>query len=162
MASRPSSFKFLASACLAGINCTYNAKSNVIPAIRNSFLNGDCLLVCPEVMGGLSTPREPAEIVGGDGWDVLCKKAKVVDRSGKDVTKKCVRGAAKALRLALRYKIKKAILKTRSPCCGIARIYDGTFTGALKKGDGILASALIRRGIKVLSEKDLKTHTRKW
>ena len=147
MASQPNKIKFLASACLAGIKCTYNAGSNLIPAVRKDFLGGNCLLVCPEVMGGLPTPRKPMEIAGGDGLDVLLNKARVVDSSGRDVTKKCLKGALKAVRLAIKYKIKKAVLKTKSPCCGV---------------NGILTSALIRRGIKVYTEKDLKICMRRW
>ena len=152
MASRPSSFKFLASACLAGINCTYNAGNNLDPAIRKLFLSGECLSVCPEVMGGLPVPRPPAEICG----------ARVINAAGKDVTKECMRGTAIILRLAKRYRIRRAILKSNSPCCGKGRIYDGTFTGEVKKGNGILTSAVIRSGIKVYSEKDLKSHLRRW
>ena len=148
--------RFLISACLAGINCTYNAKNNLIPAMRKLFLSGDCLLVCPEVMGGLPVPRPRAEIVGGDGLDVLHGKAKVINVLGKDVTGECVRGAAIALRLANKYGIKKAILKAGSPCCGKGRIYNGHFNGVLKKGSGVLTSAFMARKIKVYSEKDFR------
>ena len=144
--------KFLISACLAGVNCTYNAKNNLHPDVRKIFLSGDCLLVCPEVMGGLPVPRPPVEITG----------SRVVDIFGKDVTRECKRGVSIALRLTDKYGIKKAILKARSPSCGKAEIYDGTFSGVLKKGNGLLARALIRKGIKVYSEKDLKTHSLRW
>ena len=154
MVSRPRpKYKFLVSACLAGVNCTYNAGNNLNPAIRNIFLSGACLLVCPEVMGGLPSPRPPAEIDGGDGLAVLLKKAKMINAAGRDVTKECVRGAAKITRLARKYRIARAILKSNSPCCGPGKIYDGTFTGSLKSGNGILAAALINSGIKVCSEK---------
>lgn len=144
MVSPPNKLEFLASACLAGIKCTYNARSNLVPAIRKSFLEGRCLLVCPEVMGGLTIPREPLE---------MTSDARIVDRRGRDLTRECLNGTAKALRLAKKYRIKKAILKTKSPCCGVGRIYDGTFRKVLVKGNGMLAGALIRRGIKVTTEK---------
>ena len=156
MASRPNKSPILISACLAGINCTYNANNRLNPAVRNIFLSGNCLLVCPEVMGGLPTPRTPAEIVGGDGSDVLRKKARVITSCGKDVTREYLRGVSIALRLVKRYRVRNAILKANSPCCGTGQIYDGTFKRTLKKGDGIFASALIRRGVTVFSEKDLK------
>ena len=113
-------------------------------------------------MGGLPVPRPRAEIVGGDGLDVLHGKARVINVLGKDVTGECVCGAAIALRLAIKYGINKAVLKAGSPCCGKGRIYNGTFKGLLKKGSGILTSALIARRIKVYSEKDLKIHKGRW
>ena len=145
MASRPKpKYKLLVSACLAGVNCTYNSKNNLNPAIRKLFLSGDCLSVCPEVMGGLPVPRPPAEIDCG----------KVINAAGRDVTRECMRGAAKIIRLAKRYEIRKAILKSNSPCCGVGKIYDGTFTGSLRSGNGVLAAMLIRAGIKVCSDKN--------
>ena len=160
MASQPNRFKFLVSACLAGINCTYNGKNNLDPAIKKIFISGDCLLVCPEVMGGLPIPRPPIELVGGDGRALLFKKAKAMNAGGADVTKECTRGAKLIVRLAKRYGVKQAILKSNSPCCGIGKIYDGTFTETLKSGNGILAAALVKSGIKVCSEKNLLLKTR--
>ena len=106
------------------------------------------LAICPEVFGGLPTPRENSEIVGGDGYDVLKKTARVLTASGKDVTENYVKGARIALRLAKKYDIRKAILKSMSPACGIGRIYDGTFRKVTKKGDGVLAALLSINGIK--------------
>ena len=162
--SKPKSMKyrFLVSACLAGINCTYSGKNNLNPAIQGLYISGKCLPVCPEVMGGLPTPRYCAEIVGGDGMGVLCGKARVIDSRGSDVTGRYLRGVSKIVRLAGKYKVKKAILKSNSPACGKGRIYDGTFKGVLRKGDGILASALKASGIKIYSEKDLKIYNRRW
>ena len=155
MVSQPSKFKFLISACLAGFNCKYNGKNNLNPKIRDLFDRGSSLAVCPEVMGGLLTPRPPAEIIGGDGAAVLRKKAKVINAIGKDVTKECLRGSTAVVRLAKRYGVRKAILKSNSPCCGTDRIYDGTFTCSLKPGKGILAAALIKSGVKVCSDKNV-------
>ena len=161
MASRPSRspspgkgprYKFLVSACLAGVDCTYNGKSNPQPAIKKLFMAGDCMLVCPEIMGGLPVPRSRMEISGGDGLAVLRKKARVITADGRDVTEECVRGAKIIANLAKRYGIRQAILKSKSPCCGKGHIYDGTFSGTLKRGDGILTSALISSGVKVCSE----------
>lgn len=120
------------------------------------YRSGKCLLVCPEVMGGLAIPRLPVEIRGGEGIDVLKKKAGVYNIRGDNVTRECIKGALTAVRLAKKYGIKKAILKSNSPCCGKGRIYDGSFKGILKKGDGVLTAALISSGIRVLSEKEFK------
>ena len=158
----PKKTPLLISACLAGVNCTYNAKNKLNPIVRDIFVSGNCLLACPEMMGGLTTPRETAEIVGGDGSDVLRKKARVVTSRGRDVTKEYLKGVSITLRMAKRGGVKCAILKSKSPACGLGQIYDGTFKGALKRGDGIFASALIKRGIKVFSEKDLKTCKQRW
>jgi len=117
------------------------------------YLSGKCLLVCPEVMGGLPVPRSRMEIIGGEGLDVLRGKAKVVDIDGRDVTIECVKGVRAAVHLAEKHRIKKAILKTNSPCCGKGCIYDGSFKNVLREGNGILTAALEERGIKVASEK---------
>jgi len=136
------SYKFLVSACLAGINCTFNGKNDLKKSVKKLVDAGAALPVCPEVLGGLPIPRERSEIAGGSGVEVLAKKAKVVTVSGKDVSKNFIRGAKVAFRLAKRYKIKKAILKADSPSCGSVRIYDGTFGGVLRKGEGVLTSLL--------------------
>ncbi|MCK4452122.1 MAG: DUF523 domain-containing protein, partial [Anaerolineae bacterium] len=106
----------------------------------------------PEVAGGLPTPRPPAEIQGGDGGDVLEGRARVVNIEGKDVTAEFLAGARKALRVAQRWDIKEAILKARSPSCGVGPIYDGSFSGRLVEGDGVTAALLEREGIIVRNE----------
>lgn len=155
MASRPSSSKtslckkrpeFIVSACLAGIDCTYKGKNNLIAPIRQLVLSSRAIAVCPEVLGGLSIPRDNAEILDG----------KVITRSGKDITSNYIAGARIALRLAKRYHIKKAILKSNSPSCGYGRIYDGTFSDTLIKGDGIMAGLLGRHRIRVITEKSFR------
>ena len=135
--------EFLISACLAGINCTYKGKNNLKAPLRRLFLSSKAIAVCPEVMGGLEVPRENAEIIGG----------KVITSSGKDITKNCLAGSRIALRLARRYGIRKAILKANSPSCGYILIYDGTFSGTLAKGNGVLAGILVKEGIRVMTEK---------
>jgi uncharacterized protein YbbK (DUF523 family) len=139
----------LVSACLAGCNCTYEGKNKLKSSVKNKVDSGHALPVCPEVMGGLSIPRENSEIAGGDGGDVLRKKARVLSVSGKDITPNYLLGAKRVLRLAVKHKVRKAILKSKSPACGSGRIYDGAFRRKLKKGDGVLTALLRQHGIKV-------------
>jgi len=135
----------LCSACLLGIKCRYDGKSarnrKVIMLLKTETL----IPVCPEQLGGLPTPREPAEIRG----------EKVFTRSGKDVTENFKRGAKEVLKIAKLYGIKEAIMKQGSPSCGSGRIYDGTFSGKTIKGDGITAAMLKENGIKVITDEDL-------
>jgi uncharacterized protein YbbK (DUF523 family) len=111
--------------------------------------------VCPEVLGGLSIPRLTAEIVGGDGDDVLAGRARVVTVEGGDVTGAYVCGAERTLATAKRHTISVAILKQRSPSCGSKWICDGTHSGALRDGQGVTAALLSRQGVTVWSEDDL-------
>jgi len=135
----------LCSACLLGIRCRYDGKNKpnkkVIKLARKGFL----IPVCPEQLGGLSTPRESSEQ----------RKGKVITKSGKDVTKNFKKGAEEVLKLAKIFSIKEAILKQRSPSCGCGEIYDGTFSGKIVKGDGITASLLKKNKIKVISEEEI-------
>jgi uncharacterized protein YbbK (DUF523 family) len=101
--------------------------------------------VCPEQLGGLPTPREPAEI----------REGKVITKSGKDVTENFKRGAEEVLKIAKLFGISEAIFKQGSPSCGCGRVYDGTFSGKIIEGDGITATLLKKRGIKVITEEDL-------
>lgn len=150
---KASSF-LLVSACLVGIPCQYNGGSCPDDQIQALATQGDILPLCPEVLGGLPTPRPPAEIQGGDGWDVLEGWARVVNIERKDVTTEFLAGAQKALRIALRWGIKEAILKARSPSCGVGQIYDGSFSGRLIEGDGVTAALLKREGIIIKSEEE--------
>jgi len=135
----------LCSACLLGIKCRYDGKSarnrKVIMLLKAETL----IPVCPEQLGGLPTPREPAEIRG----------KRVVTRSGKDVTENFKRGAKEVLKIAKLYGIKEAIMKQGSPSCGCGEIYDGTFSSKTIKGDGVTTALLKKNGIKVISEKEL-------
>lgn len=141
---------YLISACLAGVNCRYDGGSKEFRWVKEFMEGKDCMLVCPEELGELPTPRPPAEQTGG----------KVLNRCGEDVTENFIRGAEKTLELAesraaeLGQKIELAILKANSPSCGSGKIYDGTFSGVLVDGDGILAAMLKERGIPVISEKE--------
>ncbi|MDT3429250.1 uncharacterized protein YbbK (DUF523 family) [Paenibacillus forsythiae] len=112
------------------------------------------VLVCPEVMGGCPTPREPAEIVFGTGEDVLDGRAKVIDRSGREVTELFVEGAYKALETARKHNATLIVLKENSPSCGSGMIYDGHFSGNKIPGEGVTAALLRREGFKVISEQE--------
>lgn len=145
--------KFIVSACLAGIDCTYNGKNKLNRRVERLVKTGVALPVCPELLGGSKTPRSPCEITGGDGNDVLNKKARVVTRSGSDITKILLRGGRRALKIAGDHGIKDAILKSKSPSCGHGKIYDGTFHKKLIKGDGVTTALFIKHGIRVFNEK---------
>lgn len=147
---------YIISACLAGVHCRYDHKENGIDEIKDLIKKQPTIIVCPEQMGGLTTPRPPVEIVGGDGNDVLNGKAKLMNNKGKDVTEEFVKGAVEVLSIAKEYNIKRVILKSGSPSCGSGYIYDGTFTGEKVEGDGVLAALLKRNGIEVMTEEDYK------
>lgn len=136
----------LASACLCGVRCRYNGESEDRAEVIRLVRDGEALPVCPEQIGGLSTPREPAEIVGGDGHDVLSGKARVVTRDGRDVTAEFLRGAAEVLRLARETRAVEVLLKSRSPSCGHGVINRG---GQTVIGDGVTAALLAKEGIRV-------------
>jgi len=135
----------LCSACLLGVKCRYNGKSALNKKVV-SLLRSEVLIpVCPEQLGGLPTPREPAEIVGN----------RVFTISGRDVTENFIRGAKETLRIAKLFNISEAIMKQGSPSCGFGRIYDGTFSGKTRKGEGVTATLLKKHGIKIVTEEDL-------
>ncbi|MFJ2780063.1 DUF523 domain-containing protein [Kitasatospora sp. NPDC087315] len=139
----------LVSACLAGVPCRYDGRAKTSAAAVGLVEAGQAVVVCPEVAGGLATPRPAAEIVGGDGEDVLAGRARVVDVTGADCTGAFLDGARQALAAAEAAGARRALLMARSPSCGCGRIYDGTFTGALRPGDGVTAALLRRAGIEV-------------
>ncbi|MBM7582055.1 uncharacterized protein YbbK (DUF523 family) [Caldicoprobacter guelmensis] len=147
----------LVSACLAGICCKYNGGDNGVPLIKELVRQGKAIPLCPEQLGGLPTPRLPAEIKGGSARDVWQGKALVVRKDGVDVTENFIRGAREVLKFCREMGIKRAILKARSPSCGKGLIYDGTFTGKLVEGNGITAQLLIDNGIGVLTEDEIAT-----
>lgn len=140
--------KVLVSACLIGNNCKYNGKNNKNEKIIEFLKDKDVILVCPEVMGGLSTPRLKSEIL------VNNKELKVINEEGNDVTFNFTKGAEIALKRALANNVKLAILKEKSPSCGVKRIYNGNFDGTLVDGSGVFARLLKENGIKVLTEED--------
>jgi uncharacterized protein YbbK (DUF523 family) len=110
--------------------------------------------VCPEVLGGLTTPRPAAEISGGGGADVLVGQARVVNVEGGDVTAAYRRGAEAAVQVARAAGASRAVLKARSPSCGSSRIYDGTFSRRLVEGQGVTAAALRAAGVEVCSDEE--------
>jgi len=137
--------------CLCGKECRYDGTAK--PDMQAMALAEEgALCICPEVMGGLPIPREPAEIVGGDGYDVLDGRARVITVSGKDVTAEYVAGAQAALRLCREKTVTHALLKANSPSCGCGCIYDGSFTGGKRRGDGVTAALFKRNGITVTTE----------
>lgn len=142
------------SGCLLGINCKYNGGNNLNPKIMSNLRGKPLIVVCPEAMGGLSIPRSPCEIQGGDGHDVLAGRARVVSYEGHDVTRYFLDGAFECLRLARLNDVKVAVLKKRSPSCGNGKIYDGTFSSVVVDGDGVTAALLKSHGIEILDEEN--------
>jgi uncharacterized protein YbbK (DUF523 family) len=139
----------LVSACLLGINCNFEGKNWLNPELLEEFRKGGLFPVCPEVLGGLSIPRVPAEIVGGEGADVLDGKAKVVNMQGVDVTSQFIKGASEALAIAKAVDAEEALLTECSPSCGCGQIFDGSFSDKFRAGDGVTAALLKRNGVKV-------------
>ncbi len=137
--------RILVSACLMGMSCRYDGKSNQLSKLQALMKQHICIPVCAEMFGGLPTPRPPAERQGN----------RVVTKDGQDVTDAFIRGTAEILRLADLYHCKAALLKENSPSCGSGKIYDGTFTGTLVEGDGITAQLLKQKGIKVYGESQI-------
>ena len=135
----------LISACLCGENCKYDGTNNLNKTIKKLYDQGRAVLICPEVMGGLSTPRNPSEIQP-DGRVVMC--------DGTDVTENFKKGADTALEIANKIKPELIILKAKSPSCGVGMIYDGSFSKTLKDGNGVCADLLIKNGYKVITEND--------
>ena len=135
----------IVSACLAGVNCRYDGKNNANEKVVELVSSGKAMLVCPEQLGGLSTPRIPAEIVGD----------KIINKKGFDVTDNFIKGANEALRIAQLVGCKTAILKESSPSCGFHKVYDGTFTGTKIEGKGVTAKLFSQNKIKILSENEI-------
>ena len=135
----------LISACLLGIPCRYDGRS--VKAVDVSVLREkyNLIPVCPEIYGGLPTPRTPSERQGD----------KTVMKDGRDVTENYLLGAKAAYDLCLELGCKKALLKEKSPSCGKGKIYDGSFTGTLTEGNGVTAEYLIARGIEVYGESEI-------
>ena len=129
--------KILVSACLLGQNCKYSGGNNRCEAVLHYCEGHDVIPVCPEQLGGLPTPRIPAEIVDGT----------VTTKTGENVDAAFRLGAEKALRIALDAGADFAILQPRSPSCGVSRVYDGTFTGTLRPGRGVFAQLLMEHHI---------------
>lgn len=137
----------LISACLLGVCCRYDGASKPHPLVEELAKKHTLIPICPEQMGGLATPRPPAERQG----------ERVVTKAGRNVTAEYRRGAEEALRLCRLFHCDGAILKERSPSCGHGEIYDGTFTGTLLPGNGMAAELLLKNGISVYGESQIET-----
>ena len=134
----------IVSACLAGFPCRYDGKKTINTAVQQLVKEGKAIPVCPEQLGGLPTPRLPAEMKAG----------KVINSDGNDVTEAFEKGAAVVLEIAKQYGCTDALLKARSPSCGKGQIYDGSFSGILIEGNGKTADLLMRNGITVTTEEE--------
>ena len=149
--------KILVSSCLLGEAVRYDGKDHLL---KNKILEqwirqNSVVSFCPEVAGGMSIPRIAAEIIDGDGHDVLAGTASVLDKSGNNVTHEFTTGAQLALSMCNQLDIKMAILSRRSPSCGNKTIYDGSFTGSRISGAGVTAALLQQNGIRVFSQTEL-------
>ena len=145
---------YLISVCLCGVNCKYNGLNNYNEICEKLLASGKAILVCPEQLGGLPTPRIPSEIIG-NSLDILDGKGEVVNKEGSDVTAQFIKGAKETLNIAKKLNIKTAILKDGSPSCGVNYIYDGNFSGTKIKGMGVTAQLLKESLIDVISEDEL-------
>ena len=125
------------SACLGGLACRYDGQKKEVPELMELVETGEAVMVCPEVIGGLPIPRDPAEIIGGNGFDVWKDQAKVWTTSGEDVTEAYKNGAIKAYQKLQEKHIDLVIMKEKSPSCGTHSIYDGSFSGIKKNGAGV-------------------------
>lgn len=136
----------LVSACLLGLDCKYDGGNNYnknIEKLKNKY---NLIPVCPEIFGGLSTPRHPSERL----------KEKIITKTGNDVTIQYKKGAEETLKLAKLYNVKLAVLKERSPSCGKGKIYDGTFSHNIIDGNGVTAELLLKNGIKIYGESEME------
>lgn len=141
---------FVISGCLLGHNCKYDGGNNRNEDVIRFCENHKYVVVCPESAGKLPCPRPPAEKIG----------SRIIDKEGSDVTESFLKGADISLKTCMEIarlsgeEIEGAILKANSPSCGFGKIYDGTFTGTLKDGNGVFASMLHQRGVEIISEKE--------
>jgi len=136
------------SSCLCGINCKYSGENNLNGNVLKLVNEGKAVPICPEQLGGLKTPRNPAEIIEKNG------EIKVMTEAGADVTNEFLLGAKRSLEIAKVLGAKKAILQRRSPSCGFGKIYDGTFSGKLIPGNGLTVRLFLENGIEVISDEE--------
>lgn len=133
------------SSCLAGIKCTYRGDDNLINEIKKLVENHEAITICPEVLGGLTIPRHPCEIING----------KVINNQGEDKTKEYILGAKRALKILQKNNVSVVLMKSKSPSCGKGYVYDGSFSHTLIEGDGITCQLLKKQGIKIFNENEL-------
>ncbi|MBW2649845.1 MAG: DUF523 domain-containing protein [Deltaproteobacteria bacterium] len=144
----------IVSACLLGFNCRYDGKSHPDEYLLSSALRKLFVPVCPEQLGGLPTPRAPSGIIGGDGLDVLEGKSRIIDTSGRDVTGCFLRGADEVMRLVELLEISTAIMKEKSPSCGVCHINPDS--SGHRRGTGVASALLTKSGIRVISSDRIK------
>ncbi|MNF83673.1 hypothetical protein D3C84_660000 [compost metagenome] len=148
--------KILVSRCLLGHRVRYDGgASGPFDELQQWLDEGRVVPLCPEVAGGLPTPRAAAEIPGGQGAHVLDGQAAVITTEGEDVSAQFLSGAHQALELVKKHGIRVAVLKANSPSCGNLLTYDGTFSGVKVSGEGVTAALLKRHGVQVFSELEL-------
>ncbi|MCP1189502.1 DUF523 domain-containing protein [Priestia flexa] len=146
----------LVNSCLAGMPVRYNGTSCGLSAIQSLIQTKKAVPVCPKLLGGFTTPREPAEIVGGSGEDVLDGTASVIEKSGRDVTSLYIKGAYQTLKIVKELNATVVVLKESSPSCGSSMIYNGAFQGTQVVGMGVTTALLRRHSIEVFSEEEYK------
>ncbi|MCG7314681.1 DUF523 domain-containing protein [Priestia flexa] len=151
----------LVNSCLAGMPVRYNGTSCGLSAIQSLIQTKKAVPVCPKLLGGFTTPREPAEIVGGSAEDVLDGTASVIEKSGRDVTSLYIQGAYQTLEKAQELNATVVVLKESSPSCGSSMIYNGTFQGTQVTGMGVTTALLRRHSIEVFSEEEYKAIVKK-
>lgn len=135
----------IVSACLAGRKCKWDGTASPCQKVIDLVKKGKAVAVCPEQLGGLPTPRDPAERKG----------SRIFTKSGEDVTAEFEEGAKKALKIAQSSNCKEAILKSKSPSCGCGKIYDGSFSKRLIDGDGVFTQFLRENAIKIYTENEI-------
>ena len=138
--------KIIVSACLLGDKCRYDGHSNYVPLIKELKEKYEIIVICPEVNGGLSIPRTPSEIKGD----------RVINQKGKDVTKYFNKGVDYVLQVVKYFNIKKAVLKEKSPSCGVHNIYDGNFNNKVIEGQGWLTRKLKTLGVEIYNENEIE------
>lgn len=136
--------KIVVSRCLMGDGCRYDGKDQCVAYVKELVKQGRAIPICPEQLGGLSTPRQPSERVG----------TMVISRCGNDISEAFQTGAELALHIAQTHEARMAILKSLSPSCGKGQIYDGTFQGTLCSGNGVTTDLFLQAGIEVLNEEE--------
>jgi uncharacterized protein YbbK (DUF523 family) len=142
------------SACLGGLFCRYDGGANELADLKKLVEKGQAVPVCPECLGGLATPRTPAEIIGGDGFDVWQNNARVMTKTGRDVTVEFKTGSRLAFQRLQENDITTLVMKESSPSCGRNLIYDGSFSGIKKSGVGVAVAYFLNHGMTILSEKE--------
>ncbi|NME69879.1 DUF523 domain-containing protein [Flammeovirga aprica] len=143
--------KYIISSCLVGVKCRYNATCSSTVNLEKMIETGEAIPVCPEVIAGLSTPREPVELQQTDNG------IKVTSKQGNEYTQQFLNAADEVLKICKENNITDAILQARSPSCGFGKIYDGTFSGKLIEGNGVVADKLFKNGVNVVTDEEFKS-----